>query len=72
MIVAAITSNLKFEALPGNVRLAKGEAGVPKASVINLSQLHSLDRSFIEAKGGALGRDQLEAVLTGLRLVLDL
>lgn len=72
VIVAIITSNLKFEAAPGNIRLLKGESGIPKASVVNMSQLRTLDRSFIEAKIGTLSRERLVEVRAGLRIVLDL
>jgi mRNA interferase MazF len=40
-IVAAITSNLRLSAMPGNVRLRRGEAGLPRASVVNVSQLRT-------------------------------
>ncbi len=40
VIVAAITSTLKFGELPGNVRLGKGEANLPKPSVINTTLIH--------------------------------
>ncbi|TMA31433.1 MAG: type II toxin-antitoxin system PemK/MazF family toxin [Deltaproteobacteria bacterium] len=32
-VVAAVTSNLRLGAMPGNVRLRKGEANLPRASV---------------------------------------
>ena len=72
IIVAAITSTLRFEAMPGNVGLARGEAGIPKSSVINLSQIHSIDRAYIESKIGTLSSDKLKLVQTGLRTVFDL
>lgn len=72
VLVAAVTSNLRYEELPGNVRLLKGEAGIPKPSVINLSQLHSIDRAFVESRIGSLAAEKLAAVRAGLRLVLDL
>jgi mRNA interferase MazF len=72
VIIAVITSNLKYELFPGNVRMLKGEAGIPKASVINLSQVHSIDRDYIEAKIGSLSSPKLAAVKHGLALILDL
>jgi len=47
VIVAAITSTLKFGELPGNVRLGKGEANLPKPSVINMTQIKTVDKSSI-------------------------
>ena len=72
VIVAAITSNLKYELMQGNVRLLKGEAGIPKSSVINLSQLHSIDRSFIESKIGSLTEEKIKMVKSGLGCVFDM
>jgi mRNA interferase MazF len=72
VIVAAVTSNMRFEAMPGNVRLSKGEAGIPKASVINLSQLHSIDRGFIDSRIGSLNTERLKVVKSGLEMILGL
>jgi mRNA interferase MazF len=72
ILIAVITSNLKYEGLPGNVRLHKGEAGIPKASVVNVSQIHSIDRTYIQEKIGAIGAERFEAVKTGIRTVFDL
>ena len=72
MVVAAITSNLRLAEAPGNVLLSKGEAGLRKASVVNVSQLFTLDRSLLRARAGKLRTANLEAVAQGLRLVLGL
>jgi mRNA interferase MazF len=72
-IVAAITSNVELtEAPPGNVLLPARSAGLPKDSVVNVSQLLTLDRSFLtELAGTILPRIQRSAD-EGLRLVLQL
>lgn len=72
VVVAAVTSTLRFEAMPGNVRLNKGEAGIPKSSVINVSQIHSIDRSYIESRIGSLGSEKFKLVQLGLRMLFDL
>lgn len=72
VVIAAITSNLKYETLPANVRLTKGEAGIPKPSVINLSQIHSIDRRYIESKIGSLSKSRLREVKQGLQIIFDL
>ena len=69
IVVAAITSQLKYESLPGNVRLLKNESGIPKASVINMTQIHSVDREFIESKIGSLSQARLGEVKVGLKLL---
>ena len=72
VIIAAITSNLKYERLPGNVRLLQGEAGIPKASVINLSQLHAIDRAYIVEKIGTVSGTKLEQLKNGMRILFGL
>ena len=72
VVIAAITSNLRLEAMPGNVRLRKGEGGIPKTSVVNISQLHSIDRAYIEARMGRIDRPTFERVKTGLKILFDL
>jgi mRNA interferase MazF len=54
IVVAALTSNMKLAASPGNIRLRKGEAGLPKASVINVSQLMAVDRDLVTGKDRAI------------------
>ena len=70
VVVAAITSNLKYGALPGNVRLRKGEAGLPRPSVVNVTQIWSIDRYDILEKLGQLSAARVQEVWTGVKLVL--
>jgi mRNA interferase MazF len=72
VIVAAVTSNLKLADAPGNVSLTPAESGLPKASVINVTQLLSIDRDLLQDHIGVLGSARLQALDEGLRLVLDL
>jgi mRNA interferase MazF len=69
-VVAAITSNLRLAALPGNVRLARGEAGLPHACVVNVSQLRTIDRTRLSERVGAIRPAKLRLVLQGLALLL--
>ncbi len=71
VVVVAITSNLKFAESPGNVRLRKREAGLPRASVVNVSQIATVDRADVLAKSGTLSRNRLLQVWDGARLVLE-
>jgi mRNA interferase MazF len=70
-VVAAITSNLRLAAMPGNVRLERGEAGLPRASVVNVTQISTVDRLQILDKTGALSPSRLAQVWAGVRLVLE-
>ena len=72
VIVAIITGNLARAAAPGNVAISAKQSGLSKDSVINVSQLFTLDRSsFIELIGPAPAR-AIEQLDDGLRMVLGL
>ena len=71
VVVAAITSKLKYGALPGNVRLRKGEAGLPRASVVNVTQIATVDRSTIGPRLGALTNHRVAQIWEGVRLVCE-
>jgi len=70
-VVVAITSKLKYAALPGNVRLRKGEAGLERPSVINVTQLATVDREQLGPRLGQLSSDRLAEVWSGIRLVCE-
>jgi mRNA interferase MazF len=71
-IVAAITSNVELAEAPGNVLLPARSAGLPRDSVVNVSQLLTLDRSFLTEHAGMLTPRQQRSVDEGLRTVLQL
>ena len=70
-VVVAITSKLKYAALPGNVRLRKGEGGLPRASVVNVTQIATVDRALVGPRLGALSTARLAEVWAGVRLVCE-
>lgn len=72
VVVALITSNLGLEGAPGNVRLPQGEGGVPKASVVNVSQLFAVEKGCLTERLGSLPASFQQRVDEGLRLVLEL
>jgi mRNA interferase MazF len=69
-VVAAVTSNLRLGAMPGNVRLRQGEAGLPRASIVNVSQIRTIDRAKLADRIGVLGAARMREVLRGLALLL--
>ena len=71
-IVVVITSNLKLTGAPGNVFLPHSATGLSKDSVANISQVLTIDKSFLTEKIGDLLKYLLEQVEIGLRLVMDL
>jgi mRNA interferase MazF len=72
ILVAVITSNLALAEAPGNVRVAKSESGLPRASVVNVSQIITLDRSLLTSRVKALQSKTMQRVDAGLQLVLAL
>ncbi|MGH9630073.1 MAG: type II toxin-antitoxin system PemK/MazF family toxin [Bryobacteraceae bacterium] len=71
-IVASITSNIELADAPGNVLLPANSAGLGRDSVVNVSQLLTLDRSFLTEHAGTLPARLQRLVNEGLRLVLQL
>jgi mRNA interferase MazF len=53
------------------VLLEEGEANLPKRSVVNVSQLYTLDKSELVEKIGSLPRHRIEDVLAGIYLLLE-
>jgi mRNA interferase MazF len=72
VIVVVITSNLRLADAPGNVFLPAQTSGLPRDSVVNVSQVLTLDRSFLIEEIGKLTGHVLADVENGLRLVLKL
>lgn len=71
-IVAVITSNLQLADAPGNVLLPARSGGLARDSVVNVSQLLTLDRSFLTELAGTLPPGLQHSVDEGLRIVLEL
>ena len=71
-IAALLTSNLGLGDAPGNILLPAKRAGLPKDSVANVSQLITLDRTFLDEQIGRLPSGLMNSVDEGLKLVLGL
>lgn len=72
VIVTVITSNLALAEAPGNIRLNKSESGLTKASVANVSQVLTIDRTLLTTRVKALSDSTIQKVDEGLRRVLGL
>ena len=68
----ALTTNLRLAAAPGNVLLPAVESGLPKDSVVNVTQILTVDKGLLTARAGALNDRTMLLVENGLRLVLGL
>jgi mRNA interferase MazF len=72
VIVAAITSNVELAAAPGNVLCRPRDTRLSKPSVVNVSQVATVDKRALVARVGVLPARKLTLVEEGLRLVLGL
>ena len=71
VVIAAVTSNLALANAPGNVRVSRADSGLSKASVINVSQVLTIDRNLLTRRVRALPAPAMTRVDEGLRLVLS-
>lgn len=71
VVVCVLTSNLKRAKAPGNVLLDKDEGNLPKQSVVNVSQLFTVNKTDLEEKIGKLSPKRIKQILAGVRLVLE-
>ena len=71
-IVAVFTSNLALANAPGNIRIGKVESGLSKPSVVNVSQVLTIDRALLTNRVRPLPAETMMRVDNGLRLTLGL
>jgi mRNA interferase MazF len=70
VVAAVITSNLVLAKAPGNVRIPARASGLKKASVVNVSQIITVDKSYLTERVGTLKLNYMKEVDDGLRLML--
>ena len=71
VVVCALTSNLKRAKAPGNVLLRKGEGNLRKTSVVNISQIITVDKSDLAEKIGTLSQKRINEIINGLKLLIE-
>jgi len=71
VVVCALTSNLKWAKSPGNVLIKKGEGNIPKDSVVNISQIETIDKSFLIEKIGTLSPSRIKQIIEGIQLLME-
>ena len=72
VIAVGITSNLRLASAPGSVRLTRRQSGLSRESVINISQMITVDKDDLTAKVRRVSDGVMAEVDAGMRLVLDL
>lgn len=72
VVVAVITKNLELAKAPGNVSITARVSRLPVDSVVNVSQVITIDKSLLTEFVSTLPNRKMEKVEEGLRLVLSL
>lgn len=72
VIVAMISTNINIGRARGNVTILPRQSGLPKNSVVNVSQIFAVDKSLLLERVEQLSASKMEQVDSGLRLVLAL
>lgn len=72
VIVLSLTSNLRYENFPGNVLLPQAESGLEKDSVINVTQLTTIDKSWLDVYIANVSNAIMRQVEAGFSLVLGI
>jgi len=71
VVVCALTSNLKRSKAPGNVLSRKGEGNLKKDSVVNISQIITVDKSDLVERIGSLSPSRVKEIIEGVKLLIE-
>lgn len=71
VVICALTSNAKRAQAPGNVLLKKGEANLPKKSIVNISQIYTVNKSDLVEKIGKVSAKRFYEILEGVKLLTE-
>lgn len=69
VVVCALTTNLKQANAPGNVRLERGEANLPKQSIVVVSKISAVPKTQLGEYVGSLDARRVQQILAGLRFL---
>ncbi|MTJ47721.1 type II toxin-antitoxin system PemK/MazF family toxin [Dolichospermum sp. UHCC 0259] len=72
VIAAVLTTNLRLAEAPGNILVTTDETGLSQDSVVNVSQVITVDKSFLIEQVGQIDNSVMLLIDEGLRLVLAL
>ena len=72
VVVVTLKSDLALSAAPGNVALTKAVSGLKRTSVVNVSQVLTLDRSLLAQRIKAIPNEVMSKVTEGLQLAMGL
>lgn len=70
VVCVVLTSNLRWSIAPGNVLLSAKHTGLDRDSVANVSQLVTIDKRQLTERVGKVPKRQMEALFSGIDLIL--
>jgi mRNA interferase MazF len=71
VVVCSLTTNLNRAKAPGNIALNKGEANLPKKSVVNISQIYTVNKSDLIEKIGQVSEKRIYEILESINLLTE-
>lgn len=72
VIGAVITTNLRLENMPGNIRITPRQSSLEQDSIVNVTQIVTANKTDLLEFVGTLSERKMEQIDNGLRLVLSL
>jgi len=70
VVCIVLTSNLRWSAAPGNVLLSARHTGLDRDSVANVSQIVTIDKRQMTERVGKVPKRQMEAIFSGIDLIM--
>ena len=71
VVVCALTSNLARAKAPGNVLLLKGEGKLKRDSVVNVSQMITVNKADLVERIGTLTAARTGEIVEGVKLLIE-
>ena len=71
VVICSLTSNLKRGLSPGNVVLKKGEADLPQKSVVNITQIYTVNKNDLCEKIGQINSERIKEIIMGIQLLIE-
>jgi mRNA interferase MazF len=71
VLACPLSTTLKLKNSPGNVLLIPGEANLREQSVVNVSQIITLDKRDLHSKIGSLHPDRVRQIIEGVNILIE-
>ena len=70
VVCIVLTSNRRWSIAPGNVLLSVKQTGLDRDSVAHVSQLVTIDKRQLTERVGKIPKRQMEAIFSGIDLMM--